>query len=308
MDITFLGTGAAWGLPEIDCDCRICREMRQRGEKRERPALLLSEETTLLIDCGPDARTQLLRNQVNRIDAVLISHEHGDHYLGLDELFAYKRNATRGAFRPIPVYLTAQSWEIIGQRFGYLEQMGVIKIREIEPGKWIRQGEFDIFPFKTDHGGFAKGSVGFVIKFENQSGEGIGLVYTSDFMDLPEVPPELLHPDYLIIQAFWLNEPLNNRPHHMSFQRAIHFIERLKPEKETFLVHIGDADMVAGDMANNTVKKYEPKDPLRPLSGGEPYPIPLNQAQWQKTVDQIMADRGLPYKVTVAYDDLCIRM
>jgi phosphoribosyl 1,2-cyclic phosphate phosphodiesterase len=306
MDIIFLGTGAAWGLPEINCDCLICREMRCRGEKRERTALLLSGETTLLIDCGPDARTQLLRNRVPRIDAVLISHEHGDHYLGLDELFAYKRNSPKGAFQPIPVYLTAECWKVIGQRFAYLEEMGVIKAREIGSGRWLSQGEFDILPFRTDHGAFAKGSVGFVIKFENPSGEAVRLVYTSDFMDLPEVPPELIQPDYLIIQSFWVNEPRNNRPHHMSFQRAIHFIEHLKPVKETFLVHIGDADMVAGDPANNTVKKYEPKDPLRPLPDGDPYPIPLSQAQWQETVNQIMADRGLAYKVTVAYDGLCM--
>ena len=94
----------------------------------------------------------------------------------------------------------------------------------------------------------------------------------------------------------------------MSFQRAIHFIELLKPKKETFLVHIGEADMVVGDPANNILKKYEPENPLRPPSGGDPYPIPLNQAHWQKTVDRVISDRNLPYKVTVAYDDLRIKI
>ena len=92
----------------------------------------------------------------------------------------------------------------------------------------------------------------------------------------------------------------------MSFQRAIHFIELLKPGKGTFLVHIGDADMVQGDTANRNPKKYEPKDPLRPPSGVDPYPIPLNQEQWQQVVDRIVSDRGLPYKVTVAYDDMLV--
>ena len=62
--------------------------------------------------------------------------------------------------------------------------------------------------------------------------------------------------------------------------------------------------MVAGDPANINAKKYEPKDPLRPLSGGNPYPVPLNQEQWQETVNIIIRDRGLPHKVTVAHDDL----
>ena len=308
MDIIFLGTGGAWGVPELNCDCLICREMRQRGEKRERTSILLSNKTTLLMDCGPDARAQLSRHNVDRIDGVLISHEHGDHYMGLDELFVYKRNSHREAFRRIPVYLTDKSWDVIRPRFAYLEEMGVIEIRKIEPGKWFKHREFEVFSFKTEHGSFAKGSAGFLIRSNDSSGNKVHVVYTSDFMDLPEVPFELIEPDYLIIQSFWLNEPLNNRPHHMSFQRSINFIERLKPKKETFLVHIGDADMVPGDPSNNFAKKYEPKDPLRPTAGGDPYPIPLHQAQWQETVDQIMSDRGLPYKVTVAHDDLRIHI
>ena len=58
----------------------------------------------------------------------------------------------------------------------------------------------------------------------------------------------------------------------------------------------------------SNAKKYRAKDPLRPPDGGEPYPIPLNQEQWQATVDRILLDRRVPYKVTVAYDDLRIRM
>ena len=304
MDVIFLGTGGAWGVPEVNCGCLICREMRERGEKRDRTAILLSGETNLLIDCGPDTRSQLLRNRVHRIDGVLISHEHGDHYMGMDELFAYKRNSPKDTWRPVPVYLTPETWDVVSPRFAYLEQMDVIQSHLIEPGKWFTHEEFEVFPFRTEHGAFAKGSVGFAIRSKDRQGKEKSLVYTSDFMDLPEVRSEMFNPDYLVIQAFWLNEPVNNRPNHMSFQRAIHFIELLKPKKETFLVHIGEADMVVGDPANNILKKYEPKAPLRPPSGADPYPIPLNQEQWQQTVDRIVLDRKLPYKVTVAYDDM----
>ena len=304
VDLTFLGTGAAWGLPELNCNCLICQELRRKNERRDRTSLLLSGETTLLMDCGPDAKYQLSRNNVDRIDAVLISHEHGDHYMGLDELFAYKRNSSRTAFSAIPVFLTAKSWEVVGPRFGYLENMGVIETHKIAPGKWFRYKDFNIFPFKTDHGSFAMGSVGFVVRFKNQHGIDVRLAYTSDFMGLPDIPQELIYPDYLVIQSFWLNEPRYNRPHHMSFQRAIEFIDRLKPKKDTFLVHIGDADRVEGDPANDTAKKYEPKDPLKPLKGGDPYPVPLSQSQWKETVNTIISDRGLPYHITVAHDDL----
>lgn len=308
MDITFLGTGGAWGVPELDCDCLVCREMRRKGEKRERTSLLLADESTLLIDCGPDARSQLSRQDMDTIDGVLITHEHSDHYIGLDELFAYKRNQPRGSFQPIPVYLTPKSHEVISKRFDYLEDMEVIRVCMIEPGRWFDVNEFQVLPFDTYHGPFAKGSVGFLVKIKGSSGEDVRIVYTSDFSDIPDPPADLFHPDYLVIQSFWLNEPVNNRPNHMSFQRAIHFIELLKPKKETFLVHIGDADMVSDDPANSLLKKYEPKDPMIPPSGGDPYPIPLNQAQWQETVDRVILDRDLPYKVTVAYDDLRARL
>lgn len=309
MDITFLGTGSAWGVPEINCDCAICNEMRVKQEQRDRTSILLNQaDGTLLIDCGPDAKAQLSRNNVTKIDAVLISHEHNDHYIGLDELFVYKRVLPKEDFSPIPVYLTHQTHEVVEARFAYLEKLGVIRFVEIEPGKWFEQGPFRIFPFKTDHGNFAKGSVGFLIQGRDCTGGKMRLLYTSDFAEIPDMPSELVGCDVLIMQSFWLNEPVENRPSHMSFQNAIQYIKNLKPRKETFLVHMGDADRVPGDPANYMVKKYEPKDPLKPPHGKQPYPIPGNQAQWQKTVDQILSDHGVPHAVTVAHDDLTVQI
>ena len=309
MDITFLGTGSAWGVPEINCNCAICKEMRAKQERRDRTSILLTEgDANLLIDCGPDAKEQLSRNQVKKIDAVLISHEHNDHYIGLDELFVYKRVLPKEDFSPIPVYLTLKTHEVVEARFAYLEKLGVIRFVEIEPGQWFDQGPFRIFPFKTDHGNFAKGSIGVVIQGRDRSGTDMRLLYTSDFADIPDMPSELVGCDYLIMQSFWLNEPVDNRPSHMSFQSAIGYIKRLKPQKETYLVHMGDADRVPGDPANHMAKKYEPKDPLKPPHGTQPYPIPGSQAQWQKTVDRILSDHGVPYAVTVAHDNLTVRV
>jgi len=308
MELIFLGTGAAWGLPELHCPCRICEEMRRKGEKRTRTALLLKSTTSLLIDCGPDIKFQLSRQPEGFPGAVLITHEHGDHYIGLDELFVCKRLVPRGTFEPIPVYLSARSWEVISRRFDYLEDMGVIKTVLVEPGRWFTHGEWHIFPFKTDHGSFAAGSLGFLITAHEPGGEQVALLYTSDFMDLPQLPQELLRPHYLVIQSFWLNEPRENRPRHMSFQRAMEFISRLEPRRETFLVHMGDADMVPGDPASNMLKKYPPLDPMTPPGSNTPYAIPLNQEQWQATVNRILLDRNLGHKVTVAQDGLSVQL
>jgi phosphoribosyl 1,2-cyclic phosphate phosphodiesterase len=306
MELTFLGTGGAWGLPELNCHCRICSEMKRKGERRQRTAFVLSGNKTLLVDCGPDIASGLARNPVTQIDAILLTHEHGDHYMGLDELFAYKRSLPRGTFDPIPVYATAQSWSVIMQRFRYLESMAVIKPQIVEPDSDLLIGDLRIMPFKTHHGDFAAGSVGYAIQWEDEHRK-TRLVYTSDFMDLPSLRSALMNPDYLIIQCFWLNEPVINRPHHMSFQRAIDFIKRLNPGKEVFLVHLGDGDMVSGDPANTMLKKVEARDPLRD-GRGVAYPIPLNQAQWQQTVTRIASDQRLSYKLTVAFDDLKVQL
>lgn len=308
MDLIFLGTGAAWGLPELNCHCMICREMRRYGERRQRTAFLLSGETHMLVDCGPDIASQLSRHQIDRLDAVLITHEHGDHYMGLDELFSYKRTRAKGEFEPIGVYMTEKSWEVVRDRFRYLEEMGVIRWQGIDPGKTYTLEEYEFTPFKTNHGPFALGSVGFIIRVRTGDGVGPRLVYTSDFIDLPGPQPDLIHPDYLIIQSFWLNEPAENRPYHMSFQRALEFIELWKPGVETFLVHMGDGEEVPGDPANTMAKKYRSADPLTYPESAEPYPVPLNQEQWQRTVDQIIMDRGLPFKITVAHDDLRVQL
>jgi phosphoribosyl 1,2-cyclic phosphate phosphodiesterase len=308
MELIFLGTGGAWGIPEIKCECLICRELRKKGEKRDRTSLLLKGESHLLVDCGPDAKEQLSRNLVDKVDGVLITHEHGDHFIGLDELFAYKRNSPRDDYRQIPVYLTEESWKTIQPRFEYLEDLQVLNFKQIEPKKQFTVGEFSIVAFSTEHGAFAKGSVGYLIKFRGSGGQNKSLLYTSDFVGLTEIPGDIQRPDYLVIQSFWLNEPVNNRPSHMSFQRALKFIEMFDPVEETFLVHIGDADMVPGDPCNTYAKKYEPLDPLTNPSDGKPYTIPLNQDQWQSTVDLILSDLGIKRKVTVAYDDLRVRV
>jgi phosphoribosyl 1,2-cyclic phosphate phosphodiesterase len=306
MKLTFLGTGGTWGLPELNCDCSICRDMRERREKRERTTLLLEGRSSVLIDCGPDIAAQLSRHSVRRLGGVLITHEHGDHYIGLDELFSYKRAAPRGEFTPIPVYMTRESWETIRMRFGYLEQMEVIKVHEVTPKRFSQVAGFDVFPFWTDHGAFAKGSVGYLIK--NRSGKPFRVVYTSDFMGLPEIPEEIVHPEVLILQCSRLNEPVQNTPQLMSFQRAMEYMKLLKPTREIFLVHIGDGDQVPGDPANSMTKKREPANPLTPPGSSHPYPIPKNQDEWQSVVNRILSDYNLNFKCTVAYDGLTVSL
>ena len=87
--VTFLGTGTSVGVPVPTCDCRVCFSDDPR-DSRLRPSVLLQwGEASVLIDSSPDLRAQALRHRIRRVDAVLYTHAHADHILGLDDLRLY---------------------------------------------------------------------------------------------------------------------------------------------------------------------------------------------------------------------------
>lgn|SRR5512139_834577 len=300
MRLTFLGTGSAWRMPEIGCDCVICGEMRRRGETRSRTSLYLEAGEKILIDCGPDITRQWAANGLTGVDAVLITHEHGDHYLGLDELEALRRSTEPARWHPIPVYATEAAWETIEQRFAYL--LGkALERRVAQPGKPLGGLKTRIVPFKTFHGPVARGAVGYVATAGKKK-----LVYTSDLLHVEEGGKLLRQPQVLVIQTNWVNEPQVNRPSHLSLQRALTMIHDWQPQGRVFLVHISDADPVPGDRANVYLKKVPPADPLRDPRTGEPYTIPTCQEEWQELASQVFADRGIEAPVQVAWDGLTV--
>ena len=103
MKLTILGSGTSTGVPEIGCTCPVCTSADPRDSRLRASALLHTDDAVILIDCGPDFRTQMLRASVyERIDGVLITHEHYDHVGGLDDLRPFCR------FSEIPVYSDAE--------------------------------------------------------------------------------------------------------------------------------------------------------------------------------------------------------
>jgi phosphoribosyl 1,2-cyclic phosphate phosphodiesterase len=300
MRLTFLGTGSAWRVPEIGCDCSICGEMRRRGESRSRTSLYLEAGERILIDCGPDITRQWEVNKLGGVDAVVITHEHGDHYLGLDELEALRRSAEPAKWQPIPVYATEMAWETIEQRFAYL--LGkALERRVAQPGKALGSLKARIVPFKTFHGPVARGAVGYAVTAGRKK-----LVYTSDLLHVEEGGKLLQQPEVLVIQTNWVNEPRENRPSHLSLQRALAMIQAWQPRGRVFLVHISDADPVPGDPANVYLKKVPPTNPLRDPKTGKPYPIPTCQEEWQALATRVFADRRIAVPVQVAWDGLTV--
>jgi phosphoribosyl 1,2-cyclic phosphate phosphodiesterase len=162
-----------------------------------------------------------------------------------------------------------------------------------------------ITPFKTNHGPSAAGSVGYVFEEAPESGART-LVYTSDFLEISCDASVVQQPRVLIIQSHWLNEPLENRPYHMSFQRALEFIREWNPLDRVYLVHVSDGDQVPGDPCNGYLKKYPPRAPMTDPVNGSPYAVPRCASEWQTTVDRIRSDYGISVPIVVASDGMVV--
>ena len=308
MKLLFLGTGGAWGLPEHECPCQTCRHLRRIGEFRTRTALWFEAGARILLDPGPDLRYQLMRENLPKPDAVLITHEHGDHFLGLDELLCFKRAMPRSKWQPIKVYAHPLAWPVIEARFGYL--FGDLLEKQIaEPDMPLTGGPFGedlvCLPKKTFHGAFAQGSQGYVFKIKN-SREEFSWGYTGDLVEA-EDPDAFSGLDALVCQCHFLNEPKENRANHLSLQNALPLLKRWQP-RQVYFVHISCQDMRPEDeVGNQILKKYQPAEPLCGPSGSV-YEIPRDQRSWQDTVERVFRDHELTTMAKVAFDGLSVDM
>lgn len=87
--LTFLGTGTSQGVPMIGCECEVCRSTDPRDKRLRASALVEYGGLTILVDCGPDFRYQMLRERVKHLDAILLTHNHKDHTGGLDDVRSF---------------------------------------------------------------------------------------------------------------------------------------------------------------------------------------------------------------------------
>lgn len=115
MKVTFLGTGTSTGVPVIGCGCRVCTSTNPRNH-RLRPSLLLEwNDSRILVDSSSDFRQQALRHRIDRLDAVLYTHAHADHVMGLDDLRIYNFRQRSD----LPVYGSASTLEDLRRTFWY---------------------------------------------------------------------------------------------------------------------------------------------------------------------------------------------
>ncbi|MDE6003697.1 MAG: MBL fold metallo-hydrolase [Prevotella sp.] len=151
MKLTFLGTGTSCGVPTIGCQCHTCTSGDPHDKRLRASALIETEGTRLLLDCGPDFRQQIMPLPFRRIDGILITHAHYDHMGGMDDIRPYCQ------FGEINVYADPIACQGMLQMLPYCfaehRYPGVpaIQLHEIHPHKPFRIGDLDIVPFQVMH-------------------------------------------------------------------------------------------------------------------------------------------------------------
>ena len=225
MTLKFLGTGTSQGIPVIGCTCKVCSSNNKK-DTRFRASVMITTDAgkKILIDCGPDFRQQMLQNHEGQVDAVLLTHEHNDHVIGLDDLrpLIFKNKME------MPLYCLQRVGKEVKDRFSYAfadeKYPGAPAFILHEITSDFQLFETPIIPLQILHGNLP--ILGF--KFKN-------LAYITDASFISDAEKAKLRDlDVLILNCIRKENP---HPAHFILEDIIQINEELKP-KVLYITHI----------------------------------------------------------------------
>lgn len=230
MKLTFLGTGTSFGVPQVGCGCAVCHSPDPRDKRTRVGALIETDEgARLLIDTPPELRLQLVAAGVDRVDAVLYTHDHADHTHGIDDV----RAISRGRDAPLEMYGPADSLERLADRFAYIFDPAIRPLPGTSKpeGRAIALGDrqpaqiagVEVLPFAVPHGpmqvfGYRIGNLSYITDAKTLS---------------PDVIDLLTGTKVLVLNALFRTF----HPTHMSIPEAVRTAKAIGAER-TYLTHL----------------------------------------------------------------------
>lgn len=236
--LTFLGSGTSMGVPTLGCTCEVCTSaVSAHGNpknRRTRPSVLIQYESrNVLIDTGPDFHAQAIRERLTGVDAVLYTHGHADHILGLDDL----RPLTFGQPGPVPLYADEATAATIERVFDYT-------FRRVN--RYPTSARVELHRLPATAGAAIELFGGRFLRVPVKHGEEIisgfrfgSAAYLTDISSVPDESVPLLHDlDLLVVDA------LRRQPHptHSNLENSIAIVEALKPQRAFFTHMSHDLD------------------------------------------------------------------
>ena len=225
IHIEFLGTGTSLGVPMIGCHCHVCKSIDNKDHRLRTSILLSKKKKNIVIDCGPDFRTQLLRAAVDDLESVIITHEHRDHIAGLDDV----RSINYILKKSVEIRLSEQSRKALEKEFPYI----------FNPGDYKGAPQIDLV--HLDEKPFELYGIPFIplpVMHRNMPVFGFRIkdfTYITDANFIPEETLELIKGSkILVLNAL---RP-KSHPSHFSLEEAVAIAKIIKPEKAYF-THVG---------------------------------------------------------------------
>ena len=247
MKITFLGTGTSQGVPLIACKCEVCTSTNVKDKRLRSSIMVETSTTTIVIDTGPDFRQQMLREQVEQLDAVVFTHEHKDHIAGLDDVRAF--NFING--KHIEVYATSRVQAAIKREFAYIfaedkyPGIPLINLNEIDLAPFQIK-DIKLIPIEVMH--YKMPVLGFRIA---------DFTYITDAKSISEKEKEKIKGSkVLVLNALRREEHIS----HFTFQEAIDLAKELDVE-QAYFTHIshqlGLHEQVSDELPSNIFLAYD---------------------------------------------------